>query len=172
MFVHIPKTAGSSIEAWLKREGYHLDKLNYWQGDKQQHATKCIYEQWGDFDYKFTVVRNPLTRFTSALGFKTIQPRDGDRMANEIMDLLDKGKLGAEWGNHFLPQCLFVDDEVEVFKFEDNFSQQIGDRLEIPGPFPHENKSRTGVGPKDLTDATIARIKKRYERDYVRFDYE
>ena len=172
LFIHIPKTGGSSIEAWLRSHGYTLDKINTWDGPTNQHAPREVYSQWGHFDYKFTVVREPLTRFISTLGFRMIHAVDGERIATEILDSLHRNKLEVNWGNHFQPQVDFIDDDVEIFKFEENFFHSVSGALKILGPFPHENKSRTTVAAEHLSDKTIARIRQRYQQDYNTFGYE
>ena len=119
LFIHIPKTAGSSINEWLRNAGYKLDKLVSWSGWDHQHAPKKIYDTWGSFDYKFAIVRHPLDRFVSALGFRTIHQKDADKIASDLIKQYKNDKLPAQWGNHLQPQIDFVDDDTQVFKFEE-----------------------------------------------------
>ena len=173
LFIHIPKTGGSSIERWLQDAGYQLDKLNHWSGDNHQHATYETWKEWGEFDYKFTVVREPLARFVSALGFRVIQPGDADVRTREILQKQQKNArvLLPHWGNHLTPQVEFVDDTVEIFRFDQDFFEGISKALDIPGPFPHENKSRTDAAPHHLTVETQLKIINLYKDDYERFGF-
>lgn len=172
LFIHIPKAAGSSIEKWLRDRSYTLDKLCTWNGAHNQHAPKEVYETWGDFDYKFTIVRHPLERFVSALGHRTIHAGDADRIARDILKKYEKGILPQQWGNHLQPQVDFLSDDVEIFRFEDDFFREIGNTLDIPGPYPHENKTRTTVSHEHLSEDVKQTILRIYAEDYKVLGYE
>jgi len=171
LFIHIPKTAGASVEQWLQDAGYNLDKLNYWDGEKNQHATKKVYDTWKDFDYKFTIVRHPLERFVSALGFRTIHAGDAEKQARDILRKYERGIMPQSWGNHLQPQVDFLSDDVKIFRFEDNFFAEISKALNIPGPYPHENKSRTTASHTDLSDEIKQKLLKIYAEDYKVLGY-
>lgn len=174
LFIHIPKAAGSSVEKWLRDRSYKLSRLCTWDGANHQHATKIVYETWGDFDYKFTVVRHPLERFVSALGHRVIHAGDADTRARDILTKYEKNILPREWGNHLQPQVDFLDDDVEIFKFEEDFFPAIGKALgiPIPDPHPHENKSRTNVQASDLSEEVRQRIYEIYKEDYKVLGYD
>lgn len=172
LFAHIPKTGGSSVEKWLQATGYELDKINYWASDKAQHATREVYEEWGEFDYKFAVVRHPLTRFVSALGFRMVHAGAANRIARGILTKYEKDpNLVEHWKSHLRPQVDYISDDMDVFRFESDFFADISKALEIPGPFPHENKNRTTVQPSDLAPETQRRIVELYKADYQAFGY-
>lgn len=172
LFIHIPKTAGSSVEKWLQAHGFELEKLNNWDGTHAQHATKETYDQWGEFDYKFTIVREPLARFVSSMGFRGIQPGDADRTARDIIQKFPKRRrLLQHWSNHLTPQIEFLDDDVEIFRFEQDFSTSISEALELPGPLPHENPSRYPTAPHHLTIDTQMKIIEIYKDDYEALGY-
>ena len=170
LFVHIPKTGGSSIEHWLRTHGYGLDKFSSWEGGGYQHATQQIYSAWGEFDYEFTVVRHPLQRFVSILGYLGI-PKDGSN-AHALYVLKEFDKDNSYLGNHVRPQVQFISDKTEVFKFEDDFFPKIGSALSLPGPFPHVNKKRTNVELSDLSEQVIKRLRELYREDFQRFGYQ
>jgi len=173
LFIHIPKTGGSSIEKWLQEAGFKLDKINHWAGDVNQHATRDVYEQWGEFDYKFAVVRHPLTRFVSTLGFRTIHAVDADNTAQSILSQYQRRpEAVTHWKSHLTPQVNYISDGVEVFRFEDDFFTDVSKALEIPGPFPHENKNKTTVQPSDLSQETHRQIIELYKADYQAFGYD
>ena len=67
IFVHIPRTGGSSIESLLVGK-------NWWSIDKKtKHLTasqtRRIYREYWDDYYKFAFVRNPYDRAVSLLNF-------------------------------------------------------------------------------------------------------
>ncbi|MDU8885473.1 sulfotransferase family 2 domain-containing protein [Yeosuana sp. MJ-SS3] len=65
IFIHIPRTAGSSIEKWICGS-------DWWKIDKQtKHLlasqAKSIYQEYWDSYFKFSFVRNPWDRSVSCL---------------------------------------------------------------------------------------------------------
>lgn len=172
LFIHIPKTAGSSVEKWLQDSGHYCHKVHHTLPMSHQHATKDIYSKWGHFDYKFAIVRDPLTRFISALAYRSVLPNEqADVTARDALHRHLAGELDAGWGNHLTPQVNFVDDETEVFKFEEDFYRKIRRKLKIYVPFPYSNKSPTGLTAAHLSEETKQKIKEVYAEDYERFGY-
>ncbi len=172
LFIHIPKTAGSSVEKWLRNAGYKLQKICTWNGPKYQHAPRDIYETWGKFDYKFTIVRHPLERFVSALGFRTVHAGDANKIARDVLEQYKKSIRTIDWGNHLQPQVDFLSDDVEIFRFEDDFFPQLSKVFDIPRPFPHENKTRTTTSHSDLSEEIKQEILRIYAEDYKMFGYD
>lgn len=172
LFIHIPKTAGSSVEKWLRNAGYKLQQICTWNGPKHQHAPKTVYDTWGDFDYKFTIVRHPLERFVSALGFRTIHAGDANARALQALKQYNKNILPPHWGNHLQPQVEFLSDDVEIFRFENDFFPQLRKVLGVRGPYPHENKTRTTVSHSHLSEAVKQEILKIYAEDYKMLGYK
>jgi len=67
IFVHIPRTAGTSVETWLVgRDYWDIDQYN-------KHLTasqaKARYGPFWDMYFKFSIVRHPYTRFASCLKY-------------------------------------------------------------------------------------------------------
>ena len=70
IFIHIPKTAGSSIEHLLRDEGrYELDFIGVRNGRSTHHymgiELKMILKDLYPKYYKFSFVRNPYDRLIS-----------------------------------------------------------------------------------------------------------
>ena len=68
IFIHIPRTAGSSIEKWIHGE-------DWWEVDKTtKHLlasqAKSIYSEYWDDYFKFAFVRNPWDRMVSCLNYR------------------------------------------------------------------------------------------------------
>lgn len=172
LFVHIPKTAGSSIEKWLRQAGYRMTKYNTWDGSVAQHALPELYETWGEFDYKFAVVRHPVERFLSALRHHSVPPHRANAKAKELLPKFLKDPNSVPSFKTFLvPQVAYMSEGLEVFKFEEDFFQQLGDKLNIAGPYPHENKRRSPIGARDLTNEAKELVYRVYEEDFKRFGY-
>jgi len=73
LFIHIPKTAGFSIEQTLVREGYEMTYHAKGEAHRRfacsdQHMHKELFESEFsniEFDHIFTVVRCPINRLVS-----------------------------------------------------------------------------------------------------------
>jgi len=172
IFNHKTKGRVSSVEKLFRDRDYKIEKLGSWDGPNQQHAPREVYETWGEFDYKFTIVRHPLERFVSALGYRTIHAGDADTQARDVLSKYEKGLLPMSWGNHLQPQVDFLSDNVEIFRFEDDFLPEIGKVFDVPGPYPHENKSRTAVDHTHLSEEVKQTILRIYAEDYKVLGYE
>ena len=174
LFVHIPKTGGSSVELWLKGAGYNLHRICNWNGAEHQHAPARIYNTWGEFDYKFTVVRHPMTRFLSALSYRGANSDNIDQQARDILQKYQQNKLPHSWGNHLLPQVEFLSKDLEIFRMEDDFFLDLSKRLDIPvgKNRPHTNKSSNIVTASDLSLEVRQKVQELYKDDYKALGYE
>ena len=179
IFIHIPKTAGSSLIKGLEGAniiwaGHNLRDVNY------QHPSQVCTKD----DYVFTFVRNPYTRVLSSyfylleggncmedandavlLGIKTMN-------ANEFIE--KRLEMAAQWQIHFLPQSFYLQDvsNFEIFYYEElpQRFNELCKKFGLPGrKLPQINMSKAKV-PK-LTNKAIDIIKEVYAEDYRRFNY-
>lgn len=146
------------------------------------HPLREDYEKWGDFDYKFMVVREPVDRFCSMLRYRqeptrgNLQDENLDAFARDAIDkAIAKGykeAFGSDdiWREHIPPQVDYYSPSVEFFKFEDGF-EPIKTKLELDIPIQHVNISPGEASASHLSDETISRIKKFYRADYETFGY-
>jgi chondroitin 4-sulfotransferase 11 len=138
IFVHIPKTAGTSVEAVLGMHGakddigivpYFKQELDYEHlyGGPMQHMTaqgiRSALEDEGTFSsyFKFTIVRNPWDRLVSGLAWTEQKWVRGEELtvADFEQQVTDSHRLfaaamqagkPAALPQHLYPQCLFVLD--------------------------------------------------------------
>lgn len=122
VYIHIPKTAGSSIESvsWMGGAGHWTIR------DMARAASKSGAVVDLDRAFKFTVVRDPLDRFVSCFFHKQYPHIDnwgyeGDkegftrfvRMAHEVgirEDLMYPEPGNWHLHHHFIPQWYFICD--------------------------------------------------------------
>lgn len=172
LFVHVPRTGGASIEQWIIDSGCDLQKVCHADPLNNQHATRKTYQQWGEFGYKFAVVRHPLTRFLSTFGFRAIQPPSVNMYAKSMLRKLRIDRMDKSWRAHLTRQVEFIGDDVEVFKFEDvtrfaKLKEKLGFKIDCP----HKNHSKTSIGVEHLSNELQQQVRQLYAQDYNAFGY-
>lgn len=173
-YIHIPKTAGSSIIGALsvKKNVRTIGHgVNFGVIDLDQIKFKDAKSN----DFTFTVVRNPYDRFISAYnylkfgGIKT----ELDLRYSEILNSMSLDEFIdrlPEFINiiiHFVPQYLFVDTNTQIFRYETLSSdlRKIG-VTKIPKSNITKNKEIS-----KLNEEQKQKIAKIYEKDFEIFCY-
>jgi hypothetical protein len=192
IFVHIPKTAGSSIENALGllrsgcENGYGYKDIAG-RPVALQHLLpdgirKIIGEEAFSRYTKFTVCRNPYNRIVSEYHWRVCNKigrvRSFDGFLDEVENVI-KNNLYNNYSDHFIPQSDFIYDSEgnqmvdHLFRFEkldkveqllqDNFGTDKLKRLETSVP------SREKIV---LTNEQKERVYKLYERDFILLGYD
>lgn len=195
IFVHIPRCAGSSVEAvvwpgarteedlWM---GFVDEYHNRHQTGGLQHLlARQIREEVGartfESMFKFTVVRNPFDRTVSQFAYMR---RRRDLRAFIGMD---QGSTFAEYLRlirqrqhvQWLPQCRFVYDGDDllvdrIVRFEklESSLPWVFERLGLRvASLPHRNASDRDSYRTYYTAATRREVESIYQEDLRRFDY-
>jgi hypothetical protein len=188
LFIHIPKTGGTSIETYFsKLMNINLKWPNLYEnilwGKKNekeyQHLTmKEIFGdlklyKLSDFDFIFTVVRNPIYRFKSLCDWRGIE---------KYKIILNKIKQNDSYC-HYLKQIDYIDgycEYVHIYKYEDTIDYIIKDIInknnlninikEIPF-IRNPNKKNINKNKLVLNDFIINKIIKIMKFDFMHFDY-
>ncbi len=194
LFIHVPKTGGTSIEAYLSaHSGMSLhnrlkrlfsvkDALRLYWHVPMQHFHAGILERMfapDFFDYVFMVVRDPLERLKSeyrharALPFRFDTWLPFGAWARLMLSL--QRLIPSLANNHLRPQGEFVCFDAEVFRFEDGIEhvlKTVSERLGLPAPdeIPHKRKL-TG---KDIAVSAraAAAVRAACRADYETFGYD
>jgi hypothetical protein len=190
LFVHVPKTGGTSIEAAFRRAGFdesYRSKSFTSHGCRPQHlrATDLLEEFPGlPFDYVFAVVRDPVARFGSERVWraghvaKSGRPvPDFESFATTWLDRYDADPSAGD--NHFRPQVQFLLPQMDVFRFEDGIDSimsRVARRLRAPRlgrPVPHRMGPRVDADRSldALTSGTRARLARLYLVDSAVLGY-
>lgn len=192
IFIHVPKTGGSSIEKVLGLHPSDVEDNEYYLsgGKKQlQHLTlsELIKLKCDEFDLtSFTavgIVRNPIDRMISEykwrkkIGHKIIEGLDINDFVKKIYDAK---KENQRLDSHFTEQNEFFKltdssaiKDVRIFKFEDGF-EKIGlflaDYLDLPemniGKVNHTEQIKLD---NQLSVESIALIKQMFSADFQTF---
>lgn len=196
IFVHIPKSAGNSIqrviwpERWRKKDlwgGIVYPYHNKYQTGGLQHLLASqIRQEVGDrrfYSYfKFAIVRNPFDRAVSQFAYmKRNSALRGfigmkeDTSFAEYVTLIQR-RRHVQWE----PQCSFVYDDdgallvdfVGRFETLDRDMSKVFARLGLEGhALPRSNASVRGPYREYYTPETRAQIEDMYRDDLDRFGY-
>jgi hypothetical protein len=194
LFIHIPKTGGSTIELYLSNKykiplhtpkSMHMFLENEIKGFPNeislQHQTLSTIYQFKkelNIDFNnlkiFAVVRNPYERLFSDLKFYKLFNKEysKDKTYKVIKDYLNK-KLD----NHNIPQYLFIENNnklnIDILKFE-----RLNEEMERIGysdfkNFEIVNVSKEHIDYRDyLNEKSIKLINTFYEKDFTHFGYQ
>jgi hypothetical protein len=189
LFIHIPKTGGTSIEEWL-RESYPLSLHNSRIG----HALPCVPQHFhaelllylfdkGLIDYSFAVVRNPYRRLLSEYNYRMSYPRKRrerifPRPSFRHWVNSTFHKFASDTyvlGNHIRPQKDFVLPDTEVFRFE-NGLEAVRAKVEtvLGAPLVADIPVRKTSSPvaEEIDARTAAAIYEFYADDFHAFGYK
>ena len=192
IFVHIPKTGGTSIEKLFDDSFYGWDEKHcLWKQHCSIHQMQSLYGIDIDNYYKFSIVRNPWDRavsdykwwtrpdspFFDFLKSTTLEDylliRNGYEKINHLND--SSGRA-----DHFYTQYSFIEIGGAcamdcIIKFEnlqqdfDHFCDQIG----IPQQkLPHTHKTNRKHYSEYYNQKTIDIVAEKYRKDIEYFDYQ
>jgi hypothetical protein len=190
LFVHIPKTAGTSVEAWLGEvSGAPLRMFSV----GIPAAMKCTPQHLrmvdlrhffgeGFFDYAFTLVRNPFDRIASEYRMRAQLAGDSFFKHTPTFsywidhNLTRAAAAPFHLDNHIRPQWQFIGSQVRVFRMEDGVNAALGQVAADLGIAPPEtvpHKLATADGPETPWDrGDILRVSEFYARDFKEFGYD
>lgn len=191
LFIHIPKTGGTTIEHWLRTTGKYRQLffsdhiLEDTKVTGQHFGYDTISHLLGDLNtkqlYKFTIVRNPYDRLVSEFFYRVkikdlILGTNPEKYFSTWIDYI-LGKYEKDESvldNHIRPQSYFTGRDVKYFKFEDgieNAIAQVAVEVNINNNCAIESKK---VGEKKSVvwsrDA-LEKVHDIYSSDFKNFEY-
>ena len=172
IFIHIPKTAGTSISTYFNEQQTRLRI----QPDKHEtihhikHRFSNIYNSYS----KFTIVRNPYDRMVSWYSF--LKDRIGSGAFNVIPFkewVKDISKLWHISDPYYFagPQCAWIDDTVVVLKYE-NLKEDLNNFFneEIDLPVMNKSKRKDYLSYYDKESLDI--VYEKHKEDFEKFNYK
>jgi len=187
LFIHVPKTGGTSVENWLASLAplqFFCHGLPDFSRCTPQHYRMRDFRtifQPGYFDYAFMIVRDPYARIESEYRMQNALAGGGFFKAGPHFSLwLEQGLRNQKINphhldNHLRPQWEFGGDEVEVFKFEAGLERALVRAAELLGVAAPEELPRelsTGGHDRvhwDRVDRIL--VEEHYHRDFEEFSY-
>ena len=187
IFIHIPKTGGTSIEMRLGMRGKTNGFVVVNGIAKQHYRWRNYVKELGNDKfkeyYKFAVCRNPYTRLLSEYYWCEI-PSMGHRHGQSFVEFLGKvEKIVKEkqfkltkYHDHFIPQWRFVfDDEGnskvnKIFRFEsfNEIDVFLKEKYQATG---NQHQKKSGNKKYILSDEDKNRIYTIYKKDFELFGY-
>ena len=189
LFLHVPKTGGTAIEALFMNNGFRSEFLdtgaggsfNRWRRVPPQHMEAKLVELMvrpGRCEYAFLTVRHPLQRLLSEYRMRRREQSDVPSLP-EWFDRALK-RLGEDpyfLENHLRPQNEFCMPTAEWFRYEDGLERVAKHVNGLPG-LQLANQTIPNVRPDSdvpIPDEDILKVKPRVEQiyrdDYIRFGY-
>ena len=172
LFVHIPKTAGSSISKILNEKN-----LDNWKREWPRHHDPYSYLKEANLVdekvFSFAVVRNPYTRTYSC--YKQFNKANQTNISfAEYLDNIKQGKISPISPLLHLPQSFYIMDQnnlqVErLYKFEN--LKELEDELGWTLGFYNVGNYMVESYIEDYTDEAIEMTENFYSSDCANFGY-
>jgi len=198
LFIHVPKTGGTSIEQMFVNEGFEVSYLTTQSGRYRelwyrkcsaQHMHAPLLEATFRLDRIstiFTVVREPIARFRSEYLYR-MRKKAEIHIDTETVGEWCRETLRAYYedsyiyDNHIRPQADFLISGVQVYKLEEGLDRVICSLnaqldLKLPLEFPQKADSKADIGIEstmvELSPETEKALKGFYAVDYRMFGYD
>jgi hypothetical protein len=202
LFIHIPKTGGTSVELFLSKH-YNIDlnreslctrtagAIEYYEGVSLQHQTySTLMREQARFNLCLpgmkilTIVRNPYERLVSDLFFYHLIKKDStaDFVETVIKKYLYSG-IKYTKDNHVIPQYLFLIDDYDadcisinknIIILKQEKLAKMMHKIGYKDFNEYKNVSNTeNINYfKFLSVGSICLINKFYEKDFALFGYK
>lgn len=193
LFIHVPKTGGTSIEKVFYQSGWSLAYLDFGGQGSLNHLRLCSPQHMhkemlqsifnlDKFDEIFMVIRNPYKRFRSEYcwanrsNFNSAKPIE--IWAKEAIAAYTKNNYILD--NHLRPQSEFKVPNATIYKLEQGFESILKDienrhniKLNNEGTRALSSEHVSGVSPNKvkLNQSTKELIYDHYHSDFECFGY-
>jgi hypothetical protein len=172
LFVHIPKTAGSSISKILDE-----NNLDNWKREWPRHHDPYSYLKEANLIdervFSFSVVRNPYTRTYSCYN-QYNKTNQTDISFAQYLDNIKQGKISTISPLLHIPQSFYIMDQdnlqVErLYKFEN--LKELEDELGWELGFYNVGNYVVESYIQEYSDEAIKMVQDFYSSDFINFGY-
>jgi hypothetical protein len=183
VFIHIPKTGGTSIEKYMNKYNYppvckYMFNFPLINGHRQQHCTFLeMKDQIPNIENNkiFAIVRNPFHRMVSDVFFlKMFGVFDDIKDINEKIHNLLLNSAESDHDNHLLPQYKYLLEEHGYINKNIHImrTETLTDEFRRYG-FEDFNLNELKSGrPQDKYDSMLSESSKKLIKDFYRKDFE
>jgi len=190
IFVHIPKTGGTSVEVTMNGRGEPEPTKHLTIQQLKDHAVQHLTHDWNDY-HKFTIVRNPwdcmvswwkwrstiCKRLTPEEYIAADTPESFKTFITSFPDLVP-GNPHIPGGRTYM-DYIAIDDEIEVdtiLRFENLQSDwsRLVEKLKLPynKKLPYVNKTQRRHYSCYYDEFTIDLVNKKFHKEIDIFNYE
>lgn len=181
-FVHIPRTGGRYVHDLLVHNQYTTDLISfkeYFNDKEVPHLTYPDYEIYLNFlnCKKFTIVRDPVNRFLSAVSDDAKLNEDTILKmleSQQTFDMYINNLIFHDSTNWYVPQTNFLNNNINIYKFEDglsdNFYKWLYETLDLKIHKPYNINNFTS-NKIELSNKQKQYIKNYYYKDYKLLGY-
>ncbi len=179
-FAHIPKTGGSSVEAYLDAKGpvaLRFRRRLGWSATTAQHMDARVHTKLvpdGFFDESFAVLRDPMARMLSEYRYR-LDRFEGQRSFDDwVRAAFDAYRRdGDVYDNHIRPQAEFLRPGMVLFRLEMGL-EPVFDWIDtVTGTEAASREiweKRSAAAKVDVTDAIRDEITAFYAADFAVLD--
>lgn len=183
LFVHVPKTGGTSVNGYLRKYGspcfHYVYKLPGMPIPPQHWHADILTKVIGDFpiDSSFMFVRNPVARLQSEYRMRMEKYSEKDIISFDAWWMQCRNELKKcphYLQNHLRPQVEFLYPGINVFRFEDGIYRQICHILKALGLESPAAEIHARPGQKisvEVSKLTLESIREYYRKDFCQFGY-
>jgi hypothetical protein len=192
LYIHVPKTGGTSVEDLFQRNGFAVSylnrdvrptSLNVITRCSPQHMCRQQLESifnLGRFKYIFMTVREPYARLLSTFRMRHANPEKPVSFDTWAAAALERYASGPfVYDNHIRPQADFHVPRADIFKQEDGYDDVWVQKLAHKTGFTFQNPTmqrqmvshKSGETPT-MSDATRSLVRYVYAQDFVQFGYK
>ena len=191
LFIHIPKTGGTSIEYFFIDNGFSVkwfvSSFSAWrrQSSPQHRDRETILERLEkesiDIDFSFAVVRHPVDRLLSEYfqqcrnedrRSKRLTSRDFAFWVDEVFRLHQKNPVYFD--NHIRPQSEFLLDDTMVYHYENEHGGLLEPLVDLDKKYGLEldfnllanHKQGHNKRPIEIREETLRKIYLFYKADF------
>jgi hypothetical protein len=142
LYVHVPKTGGTAIEAFFLKNGFRAEffdtggpqSFNKYRRCAPQHMDARQIQALlrpGKIDYVFMTVRDPVARIVSEYKMQSRTLGGCGLMGDWLERMLAQyAKSPYFFENHFRPQVEFRIGECDFFRQEEGYGEALVERIE------------------------------------------
>ena len=193
LYIHVPKTGGTSIEHLFQSQGFRSEFLDAGPQNSFNKYRKCSPQHLhaepllallrpGTIDFTFMTVRHPFSRLLSEYKMRVRIDREPLPLCRWLDRVLKRYvETPHLMDNHFRPQSEFVIPGCDVFRQEDGFGATFLERLEQrtgmtlsddeAWSITHHNRD-TGLHVEQAEiDRARPIVEQFYRQDYATFGY-
>ena len=169
IFIHIPKTAGTSISTYFNEQQTRL-RMQPGKHDTIYHIKQRFFNIYNSYS-KFTIVRNPYDRMVSWYSF--LKGNSSKEVVPFNEWIKDHSKLWhIDDPKYFVgPQYVWINETVSILKYE-NLKEDLNNFFNNEIDLPIINKSKRKDYLSYYNEESLDIVYNKHREDFKRFNYK